>query len=258
MDRGRVHRIGALLLGFLGVVACRDMGFEALEEVTETSCVPMPEGALHWWAGDGTGADLIGGQDVRLVHGAEYARGLVASGNGEAFRFDGVDAMGRVSDAPTLNPTGPFSVMAWARPGPRPTSSGTIIGKGNPWAESWVLDSHRGRWRGFMRSAGGRDARGYGPDLEPNVWTHVAMSWDGAWFALYVNGDLWGSYPLDTLHRSDAFVGIGARSEAGFVDSELEVEFAGDIDEIVFFGRALGREEIRVVFEASKAGICKT
>ncbi len=223
-----------------------------------TACVPMPEGALHWWAGDGTGADRIGGANATLMGGATYLPGVVTSRGGEAFSFDGVDAIGRVSDVATLNPTGPFSIMAWARPGARPTPAGTILGKGHPWAESWILDSHRGSWRAVMRDGRGAATTIYGTTLRPNVWAHVVMTWDGRGLSLYVDGQLDGWRSIASINLSDAFVGIGGRSEQGFRDSELDYEFAGEIDEIVFFGRALGEPEIRAVFAASTQGICKT
>ena len=55
---------------------------------------------------------------------------------------------------------------------------------------------------------------------------------------------------------TDAFAGIGARSEEGFEDDELALEFTGEIDEVMFFGRALDPAEIRAVYETT-FGLCK-
>lgn len=221
-----------------------------------TVCVPLPGDALHWWAGEGTGADLIGGADATLMDGATYVQGVVGDTGGEAFSFDGVDAIGLVPDAPTLNPEGPFTVMAWARTGPVPRPNGAIIGKGHPWAESWVLDTHRDRWRAVIREESGFSTAAYGSEIEPTVWTHVAMRWDGQVLALYVDGQLVEAEMVDSINVSDGPVGIGARSEQGFGDHELELEFEGGIDEVMFYGRSLGEEEIRSVFENTKFGLC--
>ena len=50
--------------------------------------------------------------------------------------------------------------------------------------------------------------------------------------------------------------GIGASSEEGLEDEELAPEFTGEIDEVMFFGRALAPAEIRAGFETT-FGLCK-
>lgn len=192
---GTLLTVEALSRGIADVtVTARDDQAAEVRQVVEVlSCVAIPEDALHWWTGDGTGADIVGGLDVTLMNGAAYATGHVDSNAGEpfsfgeAFSFDGLDAIGHLPDAPTLNPTGPFSVMAWARPRPASVHSGAIIGKGHPWAESWVLDTHNGVWRTFIRDRNLRDTRIHGPSLVENEWTHLAMSWDGDRLAFYVD-----------------------------------------------------------------------
>ncbi|WP_420634725.1 LamG domain-containing protein [Candidatus Palauibacter sp.] len=243
-------------VGQVTVTARDGLGGEARQTFDVVVCVPIPDDALHWWTADGTGADRIGEANATLMNGASYVPGLVTSNNGQAFSFDGVDAIGLVPDVPTLNPTGPFSVMAWARPGPHPTPNGAVIGKGHPWSESWVLDTHRNRWRAVIRSSGGSSVSVYGSTIESGAWSHVAMRWDGRILALYVDGQLDGAAPINTIHVNDGPVGIGARSESGFQDHELDLEFAGEVDEVMFFGRALGEEEIRAVFATSTSGVC--
>ena len=223
------------------------------------SCLPMPAGALHWWTGDGTGADAVGDADAVLMNGATYAPGIVGSNGGQAFSFDGVDAIGRVSDASTLNPTGPFSVMAWAKPRPGTLDNGAIIGKGHPWQESWGLDTHRGFWRTWIRETPGVGGAATirGSLFVEDVWTHLAMIRHGDQLVLFVDAEEQGSLSVGSMHLTDGFVGIGGRSEEGFGDEELELEFKGEIDEIVFFGRALREDEVRAVFTAGENGICK-
>jgi len=121
------------LFGLVALAACGS-GVEP----DPIGCVPLPPNALHWWTGDGDGTDRIGTAHATLMHGVKFAPGLVESGGGQAFSFDGIDAYGHVDDTPTLNPTGPFSIVVWAKPGPNPWS-GSITGKGHTWQESWVL-----------------------------------------------------------------------------------------------------------------------
>lgn len=65
-----------------------------------------------------------------------------------------------------------------------------------------------------------------------------------------------GTRSVGSINVTDAFVGIGARSEEGFEDEELALEFTGEIDELMFFGRALDESEIRDVFQTT-FGLCK-
>ena len=82
------------------------------------------------------------------------------------------------------------------------------------------------------------------------------MTWDGGRLAFYVDAAEQGTRRVGSIHVTDAFAGIGARSEEGFEDDELALEFTGEIDEVIFFGRALDPTEIRDVFKTT-FGLCK-
>ncbi len=237
-------------------VTARDhKDLEARQSFELTVCT-VPRGIVHWWSAEGSGADRVGGVDAILRGGATYAQGNVGDGGGEAFSFDGVDAIALVPDAPTLNPEGPFTIMAWARTGPVPRPAGAIIGKGHPWAEPWLLDTHRDRWRAVIRNEHGLSTTAYGSRIEPMTWTHVAMNWDGEILTLYVDGQPVKVETVSSIDMSDGPVGIGARSEQGFADNELDFEFEGAIDEVMFFGRALDEEEIKSVVDNTAVGFC--
>ena len=77
------------------------------------------------------------------------------------------------------------------------------------------------------------------------------MTWDRDRLALYVDAAEQGTRSAGSIHVTDAFAGIGARSEEGFEDDELALEFTGEIDEVMFFGRALDPAEIRAVYETT-------
>jgi len=225
--------------------------------VEDPTCLAAPEGLVHWWPGDGSGADLVGGLDATPLNGATFAPGFVRSGGGMAFSFDGVDAVAHVPPANDLNVDGTFSVMAWARPGPQPTPNGAVVGKGDPWQESYVLDHHQDRWRGVVRIDAGFDVRLMGPPVGPGEWTHLALTWDSQQLVFYVDGLVEGSAPVASILASTGFLGIGARSEAGFTDAELDLEFAGDVEEVALFERALTPAEVASIVEAGDSGMCK-
>lgn len=214
-------------------------------------CVPIA-GMAHWWPGEGTGADVIGGLDAAVIDGAGYAPGLPTAGGGQAFQFDGVDAIARVEDNDDLNPTVAFSVQAWARPGADPTFNGAIIGKGHPLADTYVIDHESGVWRGFS----GRNVIN-GPAIQSGVWTHLVLAWDGQTLIFYVDGLEAGRRGVTSLGTTDAFLGIGNRSELGVPDENIELEFAGEIDEVAMFSRALTASEVQAIHAAGTLGSCR-
>ena len=238
------------------------LGAGILSACSESTAPPAPDvcvqvaGMTHWWPGDGTGADVIGGLNAAVVDGAGFASGLPTAGGGQAFQFDGIDAIARVAHDEDLNPTIAFSVQAWVRPGAVPTFNGTIVGKGHPWDEIYVIDHHAGDWRAFVRDAGGRDHRIHGESIQPGVWTHLVLTWDGQLLVFYVNGLEAGRVAVSSLNSSSAFLGIGARSELGVPDEDIFLEFVGEIDEVAFFSRAVTGAEVQTIHAAGTLKSC--
>jgi len=224
------------------------------------SCVARPTGMLHFWPGDGSGRDVVGGADAQVLDGATFTPGFVSSGSGQAFLFDGVDANARVSDRPSLNPTTAFTLMAWARLDSNAAFTGPVAGKAEHVSEGFAIDHHLGVWRGFVRHSSGATIRLNGPPFTLGEWTHLALTWNGQTGRLYVAGEVAVALPSPfvTLPPIPTFFGIGYRSEAGFTDAELDFEFDGAVDEVGFFDRALTSSEIADVFEAGEDVICKT
>lgn len=221
------------------------------------ACVSPPEGLLHWWTGDGTGEDFVGSSDAVLLGTAGFDTGHVTSGGGLAFSFDGSDdGMARVEDTPDLNPTGPpgFTVDAWANLRSFESNVGTVLGKGDPFAESYALDHIGTDYRGFARPDSGPAFQIRFP-AQLDQWTHLALTWDGDSLRFYVNGAEVGALQAPEVRStSGAFLGIGSRQETATVDN---LEFNGLIDEVEYFGRALGPSEIQAIFNAGTAGKCK-
>jgi len=222
------------------------------------SCLARPSAMLHFWPGDGNGRDVVVGADASVLSGASFANGFVASGGGQAFLFDGLDASAQVPDRPSLNPTDSFTLMAWARVDSEVGNSGTVVGKGRHQDEGFVIDHTSGVWRGFLRNAAGQAIQIRSGPFTLGVWAHLALTWDGQLVSFYRDGSLVGALASSTLRPSDSFLGIGFRSEEGFTDAELDFEFSGAVDEVGFFGRALNANEISDIFEAGAEGICKT
>lgn len=224
----------------------------------DSSCLPPPGGLVSWWPGGTDARDIIGTNDGELSGDVTTADGFVASGDGLAFRFDGVDALVRVPHSPDIDPslTSSFTVTARARSATL-TRNGTVVGKGDPHGEQLVIDQIRGRWRGVARSEDGRALRLLGPPVDTTSFVHLALSWDGSTLTLFVNGAEVEAGRLSSIARSQTFLGIGGRSEAGHDDRELELEFTGAIDEVMYFDRPLTEDEMWSFMEARRDGMCR-
>lgn len=247
MTEGSVPIAVTLAAAVFTVFACSD----------SPDCLIAPDGLVHFWTGDGSGEDLVAGADATLLSGATFTPGFVSSGTGEAFLFDGVDANARVVDMPSLRPTTGFTLNAWARLDSDQANSGPVVGKGRHQQDSYAIDHVDGVWRGFVRDAAGVARQVRGGPFRLGEWTHLALTWDGTNVRFYVDGAHAGTEAATGVFSTDSFLGIGYRSEEGFDDDELDFEFAGAVDEVGYFDRALDAVEVAEVFAAASDGICK-
>ena len=210
---------------------------------------PRLPGMVALWKGDGNAKNSIGGNKGKLMNGAAFAQGVV----GKAFSFNGNQQYVEVPSNPADSPTGPFTAMAWVKykklVGSR---GGAFLAKGVD-AESavdWAMtvsDVHKLRphanvgnsWVYFDCAT----------TLKSGVWYHVALVYDGASVNGYVNGELDGSRAVSgELQASDNSLKIGSYAPVNGTMSKCF--FAGEIDEVALFDRALSAGEIKTIYKA--------
>jgi hypothetical protein len=194
-----------------------------------------------------------------MVGNAGFSSGYVTSRGGQAFSFDGSSgSMARVDDTPDLNPSGPpgFTVDAWAKLHDffQP-NNGAVVGKGAAYAEAYVIDHNGSVWRGFIRQADNNQAAVIAAPASIDVWTHLALTWDGFTVRFYVNGAEAGSLVATSIRVADTWLGIGRRDES-LGPPASDFEFNGLVDEVGYWGRALTGAEVRAIYNAGKAGKC--
>lgn len=243
---------------FVSVAIFAMVGGSCMASVRPPACVTPPSGLVSWWPGDGDSRDVVGSSDGVLRNGATFGEGFVTSGGGQGFAFGGAYDVVYVADSPELNPTGAqgFTLSAWAQTNTT-SGNGTVIGKGDPWEEQYVIDQIAGHWRAFVRLSDNRDVRINAKPVRTGVFSHLALTWDGVVLRFYVDGVSAGSAPASSIKSSNVFLGIGGRSQSGFGDEELELGFIGVIDEVALFSRALGADEVTTIFNAGRNGKCK-
>jgi hypothetical protein len=199
----------------------------------------------YWRLGESAGTTAADGVAGR--HGT-YAgaptlgsTGAPTSDSNTAVSFNGSSQYARVPYSGALNPSGAFTVEAWAKVTSGGGSYRTVV-------SSWRSDE-RGfgiwagpgdTWEGWV-SAGGSSVVAQAP-ITYGVWTHLVLSYDGATARLYVNGLLASSVAGGYAVNPSVPLGIGAGSYDG---STWQQYFPGSIDEVAVYGTALPNARIR-------------
>ena len=237
------------------------------------ACVGTPAGAVYWLGGERTYDDLAGYHNATLVGpGIGFTAGMV----GDAIHFGGnledrfyTDTT--YAEERTLRTA--FTIELWARPtaasvGCPESNSGTCA-EGEPWA---VFPEH-----GANSAPPGEEnlAAGIGVaiatdgicvgehtanlfpclariDMPLTDWTHVAVVVEDKTPRIFVNGSL-----VHTGTTSDKDFVFASWTVLGSVDIQGYGPYAGDIDELTIYDRALDAGEIAALFAAGTGGKCK-
>lgn len=159
---------------------------------------------------------------------------------GKALSFNGTSSWVTVNSASSLNLTNRLTLEAWVYP---TTTSGwrTVIMRES--AANYYLDSSNGSFTGSGPSAGvnnGSYQDVYSSSCLPsNTWSHLAATWDGTTFRVYVNGVQVASKAIgQSIAATTSPLRIGGNATWGEY-------FAGKIDEVRIYNRALSQAEIQ-------------
>ena len=222
-------------------------------------CTHPPSGLISWWAGNSNALDNLTVNHGALSNGATFATGMVKG----AFSFDGVNDYFIAPDSPSLRPTS-FTLDAWVNFSNAPVfGRRTVIAKpvGGGAINSYALWLEGGTLRGAIGANGalGLQRSSLVSNYTPatGVWLHVAYTFDQATtnHALYVNGVLQKSATTSLpapSYDTHPFL-AGTAPNAGGALSDF---FAGQIDEVEIFDRALDADELQLLYCAGHAGKC--
>ncbi|MCB0482765.1 MAG: hypothetical protein KDC83_15150, partial [Flavobacteriales bacterium] len=166
-----------------------------------------------------------------------YITPLVYAGMGNALTFDGTNDYVSIPHNASLNLSGKYTIMAWAKTHQYGVQA-QVIGKSNTsgtqatyslflsGSQGWAFQSYDGTFDLIYSNTA--------PTI--NEWYHLAGVYDAGNIYLYINGELVGSNTSGTpVHNSIPLV-IG-----GFSDGQ---RFNGEIDEVQIWTDALSATEI--------------
>jgi hypothetical protein len=218
-------------------------------------CVLAPSGLVAWWKGEGNANDVVGTNHGTLLNGAGFGPGKA----GQAFSFDGTDDYVYWPTAPALDLPGSFSLSLWGNANSLTGNSAQrylFADFGNDGNVSQgSLGISNGRF-GWLQSTTDAAVQRFSASslLQTGVWYHVAVVRDDAakQVRLYVNGVEEGQ----TNYSGRMVVPLQGRRVLGASGPEFDDYFAGRLDELAIFNRALTAEEIAAIYAAGASGFC--
>lgn len=221
---------------------------------------------VAWYPGDGNANDIIGGNNGTLQDGAAFAAGEV----GQAFSFDGVNAHVGAPDSASLRITDAITIDAWINPGSVSQAQGAgIVAKGSFRDGAYAIDIINPGTLRFFFYQGDLGVYqvlkvGWLTPAKLNMWSHIAATFDSATgvLNLYDNGALVASSnaPAGTkIGVNNHELSIGSRQNGGSGGGEgtYDLTFAGLVDEVEIFNRALSAQEVQSLYLADSHGTCQ-
>ena len=197
---------------------------------------PVPVAAYGFEETTGTtAADASGsGRNGTLMGPVRTTNGRF----GRALTFDGINDSVQIAHNLSLSGRNAFTVEAWVRP-TATTGTRAVVVKERATNAAYGL-YQRGsinRPMAFARTATLNQVNGPAA-IAPNVWTHLAATWDGTTLRTYVNGVERSSVAATGLIG----LGVGPLRIGG---SRFANEwFKGDIDEVRVYRQAISAAQI--------------
>ena len=209
-----------------------------------------PPGLVALWSGDGIGNDSVGGNTATLTD-ISFAEGKV----GQAFSFNGVSSciMMPASQSLDVGAGAGFTIMAWIKPSDVEGLHPLIQWSDNAALNLWIgiRPSENGVLRGDIASDEGNHFLVSHPGvLVSGIFQHIAFTYDKASGVgtLYVNGIIVAQRQLGSqlVANTKGDLWISQRDERPG-NWSTDRSFAGVMDEIAIFNRALSVSEIQAI-----------
>jgi hypothetical protein len=236
--------------------------------ITGYAKVVMADDPVAYWRldepdGSTTAVDAAGSFDGTYTPGAGSITYGVATGipheTDKAVSITG-KAQVQIPWALELNPHGPFTAEIWFEPASLSSdyidvfSSDGLGGGTGP--NGWLLYQQPDNSLAWVLFSQGWNAAWMygGAGLQANNWCHAALTYDGALFRSYLNGNLSASQAYDAfIPNGDGWASLGFRFDGGGGG------FDGAVDDVAFYNKALAPDQIQAHYNATvKLGITRS
>jgi Concanavalin A-like lectin/glucanases superfamily/Viral BACON domain len=213
---------------------------------------PPPGGAPvgAWGFDEPSGTTTVTDSSGRGNTGTIAGATRTTSGRfGSALTFDGINDWVTVPDSPSLDLSTRATLEAWVNPTALGNAWRTVLLKEQPGQLVYALYANNDLTRpsGHLFTTGDLFSSGTAA-LPLNSWSHLALTWDGTTLRLYVGANQVASRALTgTLTSSTGALRFGGNG----VWPEW---FAGRIDEIRVYDRALTQPELQADMTTSITG----
>jgi hypothetical protein len=228
----------------------------AVTLTANSSCDPVPPGAISWYRAEGNAVDSVGINNGALIGGATTSAGMA----GQAFTFDGVNDSVNVPMTTSLQLTTGATLEFWMKGDS--TNALNFCCQGLVATDMYAIEiANSGIHFGLSTDNGvtqpfpssGQVA------ISTNAWHHVAGTYDGSTIALYVDGVLAASTAHSgSISSNSGFLSIGSEDgRTGTCPSCVGTRYyKGLIDEVTLYNRALTAGEITDLYNAGSTGKC--
>ena len=219
-------------------------GYSASNETSAAFTVTSPSGLVgHWKFDEGAGSTAMdssgNGNTGTLTNSPLWTTGKV----GKALYFNGIDSNVSVLASSTLDMTTAFTLSAWVNPTATSNDFRAVLVKNY---KTYLYSSVAGYCGNGTPLGGFAETTNQTVcDQSPlaiNSWSHLAVSYDGAFLTLYRDGAAVTTVgSSETISRSTGTLQIGASQFGEF--------FQGLVDEVRVYNRALATSEIQTIYQ---------
>ena len=176
----------------------------------EAAAILVDQPLAYWPLNETSGTtafDVVGGYDGNYSNAPSLGLPGPSSYLPASVGFDGVTNFAWVPDEPGLDFAGKVTLEAWVAPGTQTDALSDIIAKGYDASQNDAEFEMRVEGTNFYgayynATVGGKGLAG---GIVTTNWTHLALTWDGANWNLYINGLTVGAFadPVGLVNFSD-------------------------------------------------------
>lgn len=206
---------------------------------------------VGWWSFDNATVTLAPDQSVHALNAVNKGAIPVEGKIGKALQFDGKSVL-QINYQPILDEfQNGITVMVWMK---KDTASNwnTLVSReiGNGWSEYMGLAVYKNQAL-FSIDPDGANYQNVTDDelIQPEVWYHLAGTFDNDTFKIYINGKLIKSGvnkgPIRFSDQNPLLIGGNTNNQ----NQSLVDCFKGTIDEVRIYKRALTLPEIKQLIE---------